>query len=355
MNSETNRPELGAKIPITAETIMAHANELSEKALKAAQEHVGLFIVKPAHNWVTEASKKPIPNMLFDRFWYEGELCILFADTNLGKSILAVQIANSIAEGINIPGLMLQSPAQQVVYFDFEMSAKQFENRYSADYKDHYSFHSYFLRAEMNPDAIIAEDLTLEDYLIRSLEVLIRTKKANVLVIDNLTYLRAENEKASDALPLMKHLKTLKTRYDLSILVLAHTPKRDAAMPITRNDLQGSKMLINFCDSAFAIGESNIDKSLRYLKQIKQRNTEPVYDADNVCVCTINKPHNFLKFELERYDTEAAHLRQQEDANREELEQKVMELHKQGKSLRQIADELGIYHSKVNRILKANE
>ena len=55
------------------------------------------------------------------------------------------------------------------------------------------------------------------------------------------------SEKAKDALPLMKHLKVLKNKYNLSILALAHTPKRDLTKPITRNDLQGSKMLINFC------------------------------------------------------------------------------------------------------------
>jgi hypothetical protein len=44
--------------------------------------------------------------------------------------------------------------------------------------------------------------------------------------------------------------------------------------PLSANDLQGSKMLINFCDSAFAIGKSSNDKDLRYLKQIKQRSKE---------------------------------------------------------------------------------
>lgn len=99
------------------------------------------------------------------------------------------------------------------------------------------------------------------------------------MVIDNLTYLRNETERAKNALPLMKHLKALKNKFDLSILVLAHTPKRDMTKPITRNDLQGSKMLINFCDSSFAIGESSKDKSLRYLKQIKVRNSEFKYDT----------------------------------------------------------------------------
>ena len=57
-------------------------------------------------------------------------------------------------------------------------------------------------------------------------------------------------ESAADAMPLMKKLVALKKRHDLSILLLAHTPKRALCNPsLTRNDLQGSKMLINFADS----------------------------------------------------------------------------------------------------------
>jgi hypothetical protein len=40
------------------------------------------------------------------------------------------------------------------------------------------------------------------------------------------------------------------------MLVLAHTPKRNLARPLTVNNLQDSKMLINFCDSAFATGKN---------------------------------------------------------------------------------------------------
>jgi hypothetical protein len=48
-------------------------------------------------------------------------------------------------------------------------------------------------------------------------------------------------------------------------------------------------MLISFCDSSFAIGASYENSSLRYIKQIKQRNCEQIYHQDNICVCTLNK------------------------------------------------------------------
>ena len=316
-----------------------------------ARESKGLFTVKSANLWIEQAKTRPIPRMLFSEFWFEGEICILFADTNLGKSILAVQIGNSISKGEPIRGFKLEIPKQPILYFDFELSDKQLEIRYSLKFEEHYNFDNNFIRVEINPDATIPEAQTFEDYLNYSLERSIVETGAKVLIIDNLTYLKNENEKAKDALPLMKHLKALKSKYGLSILALAHTPKRDLSKPITRNDLQGSKMLINFCDSSFSIGESHSDKNLRYLKQIKQRNTEQIYDAENVCICQIDKPVNFLMFEFVNFGKEWEHLKQHTEKDKEKLNEKVSELNQQGRTLRQIGEELGISHQKAKRIL----
>jgi len=179
---------------------------------------------------------------------------------------------------------------------------------------------------EINPDATIPENQTFEDYLNHSLERSITETGAKVLIIDNLTYLKNETEKAKDALPLMKHLKALKNKYGLSILALAHTPKRDLSKPIDRNDIQGSKMLINFCDSSLSIGESSNDKNTRYIKQIKARNTEIIYDTENVCICHIEKPYNFLQFEFLNFGTEREHLKQITESEKSEIENSIKDL-----------------------------
>lgn len=323
-----------------------------ERTVNSTANKYGLFTIKTANEWIEEAKSRPIPKMLFSQLWYEGELCILFADTNLGKSILAVQIGNSISKGEQIKNFDIQTQKQPVLYFDFELSDKQFQNRYSKDYTDNYDFDDNFLRVEINPDLELPKDVTFDDYLILSIEKSILSSNAKVLIIDNLTYLKSDNEKAKEALPLMKKLKELKTKYSLSILILAHTPKRDLSKPITRNDLQGSKMLMNFCDSSFTIGESNQDKQIRYIKQIKQRNCEQVFDAGNVCVCQISKEFNFLQFEFVSLGNEREHLKQYTEKDRNDIILQVKELIKQGKSHRDIGSELGIGASTVCKYSK---
>jgi len=312
----------------------------------------GLFLVKTATRWIEQAKTRPIPKMLFGEFWFEGEICILFADTNLGKSILAVQIGNSISIQVPIRGFILEAQKQPILYFDFELSDKQFESRYSTKFEDHYNWDDNFLRVEINPDADIPLNIPFEDYLNKSLEQAIIETGSKILIVDNLTYLKNETEKAKDALPLMKHLKSLKSKYGLSILALAHTPKRDLTKPITRNDLSGSKMLINFCDSSFSIGESHTDKSLRYLKQIKARSTEIIYDAENVCVCQIEKPSNFLQFDFLTFGTEWEHLKQITEKDKEKRITESLELKKQGISNMEIARRFGVSEGAVRKWIK---
>ena len=170
---------------------------------------------------------------------------------------------------------------------------------------------------------------------------------AKILIIDNITYLSQETERARHALPLMKHLKALQRKYDLSILTLAHTPKRDLTKPRTRNDLQGSKMLINFCDSAFAIGESTQDSRVRYLKQIKARSTEVRYHSDRVCVCELTKPSNFLHFKWLAYGSEPEHLKHLSESAKEQRVGDVLEMKATGASNTAIAKAFGVGESTV--------
>lgn len=334
----------------SAGSLAYHLEELKQELSRPE-----LMVVKKANDWLKQAQERPIPSQLFGEFWFEGELCILFSDTNLGKSILAVELAASLSEGVPIPGFKLQGGARTVLYLDFELSDKQFEARYSDNYTNHYHFSDHFFRAELEGDSALGEGDSLEAQLFASLERALVLTKASVLIVDNITYLRTETERACHALPLMKELKALKRKYNLSILSLAHTPKRDLSKPITRNDLQGSKMLINFCDSAFALGESQQGGSLRYLKQIKARNTEVVYDGDNVCICQIVKHGNKLMMENLGYGPEQTHLRRLSEEEQASKISQIKQMKQEGQSNVEIARRLGVSEGSIRNWLKKEE
>ncbi|RWY47143.1 AAA family ATPase [Mucilaginibacter gilvus] len=311
-----------------------------------------LLAIATGNRWMELGEREPQAQMLFGELWFQNELCILFADTNVGKSVLAVQVGHSIAQGRAIAPFYLQAPPATVLYIDFELSTQQFYRRYSND-KQVFKFSENFYRAQFNTGYQPAGDYTQDDdLLIAAIDYKIRLVHATVLIIDNISCLRGGTENASVALHLMKNLKNLKTDHNLSILVLAHTPKRrNPGQPLSADDLHGSKLLINLADSAFAIGTSSADRQLRYLKQIKQRSSAQVYGEDHICLCRIVKPHHFLQMQFEGHSHERLHLRTRHMLNREILAPKVAELAAKGYKQRQISSELCIAVGLVNKLM----
>ncbi|MDO3642812.1 AAA family ATPase [Mucilaginibacter sp. L3T2-6] len=311
-----------------------------------------LFTVENGNRWMELARREPEAKMLLGELWHQGELCMLFADTNTGKSVLAVQIGESIARGESIAPFTCQTEPSRVLYMDFELNRRQFGLRYSQG-EDDYQFSDNFFRAEYNflPDPPPGVDEN--ELLIAAIEYKIKLVKANVLIIDNITCLRGGTENSAVALSLVKSLKALKNDHNLSILVLAHTPKRrNATKPISADDLHGSKLLVNFADSAFALGKSTADTGLCYLKQIKQRNTRQRYGDDNVCLCRLQKPGTFLHFDFEGNTAESHHLLSRTSAERRRLADEIAALSAAGFSQREISRQLSIGLATVNRLLR---
>jgi len=299
---------------------------------------------------------QPIPKQLFGACWHEKEVCFLFADTGLGKSLLAVQIGDSITTGRAISGFAMEAEAQSVLYLDFELSEKQFQNRYSQEYQNNYRFSDRLYRLHVDRDKVDA-DGEVEGNLKADIEEAIKNTGARIVIVDNITWIKTETEKARDALPLMKYLKGLQRAYRLSLLILAHTPKIAESSPISVNDMAGSKHLMNFVDSAFALGRSHKESRLRYLKQVKVRACEAVFDTKNVVSLRIEKDSNFVGFRVVEYGSEYDHLKPLKEVEKEITDGKIIELHRQNPSLsnREIGRKLGTNHTRVKRVLDSLE
>ncbi len=341
--SFTLTPEMAQKIsetPSSTEEPKARDPFLEDLARvgNTLPDHVGVFHVKTANQVISEAQACPDPNPLYDKLWNEGELCCLFSDSNLGKSIYAVQMADHIARA-----------GHRVLYFDFELSEKQFQMRYTSPEGRCYTFPDTFMRAD------IASEYLGEKYderLLKDIEVAALTANADVVIIDNLTWVCAESEKGGDAAKMMMELMNMKKKYNFSMLIIAHTPKRDASRPLTANDLAGSKKIFNFFDSVFALGRSALDENLRYIKQLKCRYGEIFYNSQCILLCAIEQTRQGMLYMADKgYSTERLHLKEPSDKARDELFMRVQTLAKEGKSCRTIADELGVSKSKVNRII----
>jgi hypothetical protein len=195
-----------------------------------------------------------------------------------------------------------------------------------------------------------------QDYILEQIEKKIIKRRLEVVVIDNLTALLKRITEAEDALEFMDKLGEIKLRYNISMLVIGHTPKRDLSKPLTEDDMSGSKQLINFCDSAFAVGKSMKESDVRYLKQIKTRNAEYKYGSENVVTFRVVKNGSYLCFEFIGFDDEKEHLRARSEAEINELNEKIIALHQSDPNLSyaEIAKRLNTSKSKVARVIQKN-
>ena len=303
----------------------------------AAADNIGMFTVKTANRTIADASLRPNPDPLYHELWYEGEVCCLFSDSNLGKSIYAVQMAEEIAL------------TQNVLLVDCELSDKQFQMRYTdSDTGQLHPFPDGLFRAEINPMSLDVKDY--EEKILSHIQEAMLKLRCKVAIIDNLTYLCNNSDKGVDAGIFMMKLMNLKKQYGWSLLIIAHTPKRSLTSPITQNDLAGSKKLYNFFDSVFAIGKSAKDSRLRYVKQLKVRAGEFRYDSDNVLVYEIDKTGGYVHFVFKEFASEYNHLREPSEQDNNTQDQNVKELLEKGKSYREIAGILGISKSMVGKI-----
>ncbi len=153
--------------------------------------HEEIFEMMTANECLSAAADEPSA-MLFGDLWLTGELSVMFAGAGGGKSLLAVQIAESIASGTAIEPFEMTAPAQKVLYIDLEQSASQFRARYTAEADNSrgkkrlnepkkHRFSDNFIRPLIKDvNGLKAADLA----------PMIEASGAKVLIIDNITYLQ---------------------------------------------------------------------------------------------------------------------------------------------------------------------
>ncbi|CAN5356734.1 hypothetical protein BH10ACI3_BH10ACI3_05000 [soil metagenome] len=315
-----------------------------------------LYVVKRANEWISAAQTKPVPKMLFGECWLESELSVLTAPSGMGKSLLAVQIAESIARGLPIEGFSMTAKPQGVLYIDLKLSDKQFEMRYAPEYEPedgemltgHYQFAENFHRVEVDttcrlPDGYGSFSEALPDIV----RTLVSQTDAKAVIIDDVTCVQTSVYGYRETLPLMRALKKLKREMGLSILVLATEAGRD----VTRTPTS-LRLLDRYADNVFTIGQSTGQTGLHYIKHIRSQSTDVIYDASHVASFSIGRlGGNFLGFRSAGFCEEKTLNKFRVEPNWALID-RIKAMSDDGKSIRQIADECNIPKTNVHRLLQ---
>ena len=281
-------------------------------------------------------------NLLFDEFWREGEVSLMFGASGVGKSVLATQIADGLSRGSGILGFKMTAKRQKVLYVDLRYSQRQFNTRYSSDVPRNGSYRPFkfsenLYRQRPEPD----EDLN------EWLRKMVSENGFGIVVIDDLSAVRNTCDGTRETLALMRDLRRLNDKFGTSILVLAGAREPGRTGLVSEADMQRARVLCDAADSVFAIGKHPRSCENRYLVQTRSMNAPTVWNGTNAPVCSLTKiDGNFLGFTFdERFQPKF-------DEEKIDLICNVNAARKNGASLRDIADLFEISKSTVARLLK---
>jgi len=307
-----------------------------------------------------KAKNLPKLTRLLGNIWCKGEIHILFGDNGTGKSVWATQIADALSKGRSAFDILPnQAEGQKVLFYDFELSEIQLLDRYSDEFGNVYPFHENLImpRWDFNDPFFHKKNEKFNKLIIRKIRLDIEKFNPDVLIIDNITFLSTEaTQDANVSLDILRALIAIKKEFNLSILVLAHTPKIKPGFLITNNDLAGSKHLSNLVDSVSAIGICASDKNIKYITSVKCRSTPKEFDSKNVIMVKQEKLDCFLKFTYQGQGNELQLIKDKaqiaQEENEQEMIDQVIALYHEKKSVRKISEETGLTKSKVDRIIQ---
>lgn len=294
-----------------------------------AENNTTVFDYSTMNEIISEGMKEEKRKALYKNLWFEQELTILFGETNCGKSLLALQIAEDIAKG-----------GDKVMYFDYEMNMSQLSDRYSNEERTkRYEFSENLIRSKIDFDLECDFKIRRERLFMRLEEAAIKSN-IKIFIVDNITCLHPNLSDTEQAARFIIKFRAFMQKLGASILLLGHSPKQQSSGVITIDRLGGSKQISNFIDACFCIGKIAGETSRVYIKQLKARSCPIILHEGHALVCSIEKRDDcFIEFKEEGYATERDLLKGK--ANITPEKEKAHQLYKEGKSYREVAKIIG--------------
>lgn len=306
----------------------------------ADKKRVEPLELRKANDCFIDTRRMLVPGFLFDEFWREGELALMFGASGSGKSILAMQIAEAIARGRKIDGFRMPDSGARVLYVDVARSESRFYQRYSmptGGLPTHYRFSERLYRQSPPQERKIGEWL----------RETIAKNGVRIVIFDDLNSLANTADGTREMLAMMREMRKICDEMNLSMLAIASS-RVNGHRPLSEADLMRSRILCDVADSVFAVGYDPHHENQRLLVQLRSWSAPLRWTWRNAPVAVIARPADdgFLQFFFdERFIPRLSD-------NGRQLIQDIKCRRDAGAGYREIADELGISKTRAHRLRK---
>lgn len=288
------------------------------------------LVSRRANDYIVDSRRFRAPAMLFDEFWREGELALLFGPPASGKSVFALQLGDALSRGTGLYGFRMPRGRRRVLYVDLRHTDEQFQMRCSENGSPHKFPRNLF---RDRPPAGSA----LCDWL----RALITRQKMEVVIIDDLAAFRTTHDGTRETLHLMRGLRAIRDELRVSILVIADSAEPGWGRTVSEANLGRSRVLCAAADSVFAVGRGLRSPDDHYLVQTRAKAARLFWNVRNAPVAQIMRDETgLLVFEFDERFSKVP------DPDQRRLICEISRLREvDGKSFREIAAQLGIAKS----------
>ncbi|MBK9154195.1 MAG: AAA family ATPase [Chloracidobacterium sp.] len=286
------------------------------------------------------------PKAMFDAFWRAGELALMFGPAGVGKSLLAVQVADALARGCPIAGFDMSRSRCKVLYVDLINSDRQFAERYS--YRVPVPGLGSVLTACKFAENLYRSRPPTGVDLCEWLAGQIAEHGFNAVVVDDLTALKKTHDGVRETLAAVRGLKKLCEELRISVLAIAGGGEPPAGKTVSESDLKRSSVLCSVADSVFAIGRGRPgDHGGRHIIQTRSRNAPLKWTTHNAPSARIARSEKgWLGFAFDERFAEPIDRRTRDAICR------VRAMRAAGRTWRAIAAELKIPKTRAIRLLR---
>jgi hypothetical protein len=292
-----------------------------------------------------------------------GEHVFVFSSPNQGKSTLSMQIAIEIASGTRSKIVKEDEPhkPQKVVVYDSEQTEQDILNRYG-------KFGGFPKNLERVPNC------TFNNFseLLKDIEIRLRSINEDVIfVLDNLTNMLPVFS-GEPARLFHKGLKNLQAEFrkkghTITFVIVGHTKKTDPYRLPDVSHIFGSANLGNFANCIHALLPTRFGEGYKMLLPIKARSFKK--DGMAIVLRMVDEPYLHFEYEKSALPEDVIPLRPKRTSKEEDPEddssdsnhnkevteedvERMKELQQEGKSYREIGEELGVSKKTVSLYIR---
>jgi len=219
-----------------------------------------------------------MPEPIIENLLFEKDLMGLAGGTNVGKSVMSMQLSACLAMGVPFMNFRIPKP-RKVMHVQFELKDESFRvliERTAGHVLEQYPVEAKLF--EENCSILSSGQIDVFTDKWDQIDSNLTFEPRDVLVVDNLYTSTNKNvSKNQDVMDLLRKMVNLKNKHNVAIVIVSHHKKLGEASPLDVSHMLGGSAYTNHLDGIVQLASSNRMPGLKVMKITKVRSQNDLH------------------------------------------------------------------------------